>query len=320
MIMAEDIERECTGRWLGIFSHFGISVPLPPGQHGFCPICSNGDSDSDRFRLDRDTTRGSWFCNQCEPRAGYGTHLVQHYFGLDFPSTLKKIGEIVGMVEKEDIKEPIDDILLRKKNLNKLWTSSSKLSGSDPVSIYLHSRKMNLTPDNVRYCPKCYESDSKTELPAMVAMVMNKAGKPISMHRTYLCDEGKADIKSPKKMMPGLENLSGGAIRLFQPGEMFENDSIGVAEGIETAISASQMFMVATWACISNTVLESFDPPEGIKKVVIFADNDANYIGQASAYLLAKKLYSKDLIVSVVVPNLPDFNDELSEGMATEIR
>ena len=156
---------------------------------------------------------------------------------------------------------------------------------------------------------------TKTDMPAMVSRISNKDGKPISIHRTYLGDTGKADIKSPKKMMPGTEHLNGGAVRLFNPGGMFEKDSLGVAEGIETAISAAQLFMVATWACLSNIILENFEPPPKIKKIVIFGDNDANYIGQASAYILAKRLFQKDLVVSVVFPNMPDFNDELCEGV-----
>jgi len=303
------LKAECSGKWLGIYSSLGIDVGN--GKHKECPHCGG----TDRFRYDDKFGHGNYFCNGCD--AGDGFSLVGKVLGLEFKDVIKKIGGIVGMVDEDRvIEKPMVD---PKIALTKVWKSSTPLTGSDPVSLYLHSRKLNLTPLNVLYCPNCYESDTKTEMPAMVARIFNKSGKPVSIHRTYLNGTGKADIKSPKKMMPGTEHLGGGAVRLFEPGGMFEKDSIGVAEGIETAISAAQMFMVATWACLSTTLLETFEPPDGIRKIVIFSDNDANYAGQKAAYTLAQRLYNRDLVVDVVMPNLSDFNDELMEGMLREI-
>ena len=142
----------------------------------------------------------------------------------------------------------------------------------------------------------------------MVALVSGQDGKGVTLHRTYLNGTKKADLESPKKLMPHGGNMKGAAIRLFKP-----TDVLGVAEGIETACAATQMFDIPTWACVSSTILESFEPPDNVRKVVIFADNDNNYVGQSAAYRLAKKLYGKpfDRIVDVQIPTLKDFNDEL---------
>jgi putative DNA primase/helicase len=196
----------------------------------------------------------------------------------------------------------------KKESLNKLWKSSKKLYGSDPVSKYLHTRGLVLTPDYVRFCPECYESETKTKMPAMVAMMVGQDGKPLTIHRTYLNGNGKADIKSPKKLMPGVSNLVGGAIRLFKP----EESTIGIAEGIETAIAATQLSSIPCWAAISSSMLKGFIPPDGIRKVVVFADNDASFTGQAAAYHLANRMYVSGLVAEVLIPEIgKDFNDYL---------
>jgi putative DNA primase/helicase len=162
--------------------------------------------------------------------------------------------------------------------------------------------------DDVRFCPGCWESETKANMPAMVARVRNPAGKPVSIHRTYLNGDRKADISAPKKLMPAAESLTGCAIRLFDV-----KDHVGVCEGLETAIAATQLFGVPTWACISSTILEKFTPPDGIRQVTIFGDNDANFAGQAAAYQLAKKLFAKDYLVDVKIPPPGDWADMMMD-------
>jgi putative DNA primase/helicase len=250
---------------------------------------------------------GGHICNQCGGGDGFG--LIQKVTGLSFPETIKKVSEIIGFVEMDNVKEkPKTD---PKEALNKVWNASTKLTGSDPVSKYLHSRKLVLTPDNVRYCPKCWESDTKKELPAMVARVQNKEGKPISLHRTYLNGTGKADIPSPKKTMTPTEPLPGAAVRLFMPGGLFDAETLGVAEGIETAIAAAQLYSIATWSVLSTAIMEKFDPPAEFNKIMIFADNDYNFSGAVAAYNLAKRLYLSGLLVEVIMPPPGDMNDAL---------
>lgn len=302
MIDIEHIKAESTGRWPGILDSLGVEM-RHDGKHSPCPICPGG---KDRFRFDDKDGQGTYICNQCG--AGDGWSLLQKVSGMSFVESVKKVSEIIGVVEMKPVsqKPTIDP----SKALNDLWKSSLPLKGSDPVCCYLHSRGLVLQPDDVRYCPTCYESDTKKEFPAMVAMFKNKNGEAVTLHRTYLGNKCKADIASPKKIMPGKEKLNGGAVRLFPP----KDNKIGIAEGIETAIACNQGFDVPTWAALTSVLLESFEPPKGIREVVVFGDADANFTGHKSAYILANKLYLRDYLVSVVIPKEGDWADELNRG------
>ena len=148
---------------------------------------------------------------------------------------------------------------------------------------------------------------------------------PICIHRTYLETTlpRKAAIAEPKKFMPGTEPLAGSAIRLFQPGVgEYPNDILGIAEGIETAISATQLFKVATWAVGNTALMEKWLPPEDMKQVIIFADNDSGFGGQKSAMILANRLQKMHILVIVKIPEKADtdYNDVLIEQFTAKKR
>ena len=299
MVDINQFKNQTRGKWLSIFDSCGIEIP-ENGKHGPCPIESAG---KDRFRCDNKDGSGSWFCNNCG--SGDGISLVRQCLGLRFPDTIAKISQITGIPDNTQQKQDYDP----RESLQKLWNASKPLTGSDPVLKYLHGRGIVLTPNNVRYCPECWESDTKKKYPAMIAKFSGIDGNPVSLHRTYLDGKQKADIKSPKKLMKGMSPLSGGAIRLFP-----FTGVLGVAEGIETAISAKQLTDIPCWAAVSSTLLKSFSPPGGVKKIVIFGDADANCAGQMAAYSLANRLYNKDFVIDVQFPDIgKDFNDCLRE-------
>jgi putative DNA primase/helicase len=126
--------------------------------------------------------------------------------------------------------------------------------------------------------------------PAMLAPVVGPDGELRSVHRTYL---GTVPGKRKKLLSPV---GAGAAVRLFEP-----TDQLGIAEGIETAIAAHELFGVPTWATISASIMEGFDPPAGVRRLVIFGDNDSKFGGQKSAYTLAHRLH-RELAIEVKIP------------------
>ena len=130
----------------------------------------------------------------------------------------------------------------------------------------------------------------------MIAAIQNKDGKMSAIHRTYLTNGKKAEVEQPKKAIGPI--TPGCAIRLYEI-----TDTLGVAEGIETAIAAHQLFELPVWSLISAGQMEKFDWPETVKKMIIFADNDLSFTGQKAAFTLAYRAKSKGLRVRVEIPD-----------------
>ena len=94
---------------------------------------------------------------------------------------------------------------------------------------------------------------------------------------------------------------SSGAVRLYEPDE-----ELGIAEGIETALAVHELYRLPVWASLTANGIKSFVPPRGLLRLHVFADNDANYVGQAAAYDLAHRLNRDGLTVEVHVPPVAD--------------
>ena len=109
-------------------------------------------------------------------------------------------------------------------------------------------------------------------------------------------------------MLPAVDTIKGGAVRLFDP----MDGKLGVGEGVETCLAVRELFNLPTWATLSDNGLMAFDPPAGVNVLHIFGDNDANYVGQAAAFALAKKAHAlaqrqgRPLKVEVWIPDNAD--------------
>ena len=140
----------------------------------------------------------------------------------------------------------------------------------------------------------------------MIAMVTGPDGAPSTLHRTYLTNDGrKAPVIEPRRLMPGII-AKGAAVRLGPTGDL-----LGIAEGIETALSATALFGVPCWAAVSAGMLAAWQPPPQARRIIIFGDNDPSYAGQAAAYALARRLGTRQRVVEVQIPHKvgTDWND-----------
>ncbi len=301
MLNSLPVKDRAQGRWSSILPALGIGESYLTGKHGPCPLCGG----KDRWRWDTLEGRGTWICSHCG--AGDGIALVMQKYRWEFREAAKQIETVIGSAPADAPKRERSD-RDKRDAMNRLWRISKAVETNDPAGRFL-IRRVGLTSfpsclrtaDNVRY-----QSDCPSFHPAMIAMVTGPDGAPSILHRTYLTVDGrKAPVIEPRRLMPGTL-AKGAAIRLAPAA-----DALGIAEGIETALSASVLFGVPCWAAVSAGMLAAWQPPAEAKRIIIFGDNDANYVGQAAAYGLAGRLGSDDHVVEVQIPaNVgADWND-----------
>lgn len=303
------------GKWHGILPQFGVDARFLRKQHGPCPMCGG----KDRFIFDDKQGRGTYHCNQCG--AGSGLQLISHIKGWDMTQVVKEVGRMVGSVEAREPEQELTD-QQKKDALNKTWTGAQAVREGDPAHTYLTNRVGHFTTSSVlRYHPDLWHPDERKTYPALIAKVTDYDNKPVSIHRTFLDHSGnKAKIQKSKMVMSSTIP-EGSAIRLMPYDHM-----LGIAEGIETALSAANIFGIPVWAAISASIMVKWKPPKNVERLVIFGDNDANFVGQISAFKLAfnlKKEYGDLMDIAVAIPNIrgADWNDVVTiNGLDTAIK
>jgi len=290
-----EIADQCRNRWRSILPMFGVDPAVLTGKHSPCPVCEGRD----RFRFDDKDGRGTFFCNQCG--AGDGVKLAMRVSGKSFSEMAQEIRERLG--ETSESRAPAAmGAVDAKRRASALWGSAVPIFG-DEAERYLKGRGLpGPYPTALRYCPSARVSEhpTKSVLPAMLALVSDAAGNPINVHRTYLEHGGKARMDAPRKMMSGTVP-EGSAIRLSP-----HTGRLGVAEGIETALSVTTRLKIPCWSLIDAGKMERWVIPPDVTELHIFGDNDTNYVGQAAAYVLARRaraLKGGPSLVTVHIPN-----------------
>lgn len=273
-------------KWRSTLTLLGIDPRSLTGKHAACPLCGG----KDRFRFDDKDAKGTWICSKCG--AGTGFKLIMKLKGIEYGDALKMVKSTSGNAVAAEVKPPLT-VERQKDLLRQLWRQSSPVESGDITDRYLTSRGIGIRSAALRTTPEM-----------MLALVSDGSGKPATLHRTYLPGKNR-------KLMPGAlpDNV---AIRL-----MPFTDTLGIAEGIETALSAAQLFQVPVWSSICAGMMEKWHPPQGVKKVVIFGDNDESFTGQKAAYSLAFRLKTAGLQVDVKIPAVTgDWNDVLRKHSA----
>lgn len=306
----EPLRDRVLGRWHGILTALGVPGKALVNRHGPCPVCGG----KDRFRFDDKGGRGTWICSRCG--AGDGIELVKRFLNVDFKEAARLIEQHVGTapVTRNNHGPWLGTDEQKRSGIIGLWNRSKPITPDDLAGRYLHDRtRVTSFPRCLRYTPdeRYIEPGSRPSWhPVLVAKVdpsdaAAAQGERAALHRTYLDQYGgKAQVAEPRKMLGTMP--TGAAVRLME-----HEDALGIAEGIETALSASALFKVPCWAALTAGLLEAWSPPPSVTTVFIFGDNDHSSTGQAAAFNLARRLKTKGLTVSVEIPQITgcDWND-----------
>lgn len=292
------VER-AVGRWRGILTLNGVDDNFLRGKHCPCPICGG----KDRFRFDDKQGSGSWFCTHCG--AGYGMSLLMKLKGWPFKQAADVVDGLVGRVPREVYRQRIAPPEERRVVIwRRGWDGSRALGEDTNGRRYLESRGIRF--NRVRDLRESTRGN-------LLALVRDWKDEPCQLQCTFLVGGCKAD-RERVRMFVKLPFPEGAAVRLFPVA-----NTLGIAEGVETALSAAQIFEIPVWAALNTSLLRRWTPPEGVRHVYIFGDNDRNYAGQAAAYYLAQRLAMDqrlDVSVSVHIPVQEgfDWNDILQRG------
>lgn len=197
----------------------------------------------------------------------------------------------------------------------KLWETSQPLELT-PAETYLRRiRKVDpLLTRALRFNPRTWHGPTRQNLPAMIAQVENSSGFAVS--RTYLRPDGtgKADLAGHEQRL-----MLGSAARGHVPLKI-GNDTLYVAEGIETALSFPLLYMPAAaslWATLSAANMRSLRLPQKPGQLVIAADGDE--AGRAAGDALTRRAVSVGWAVEMMqAPDGYDWNDVLVKQSAVE--
>jgi len=288
-MMNDKAEDLAYGRWPDVLEHAGIASSHFNGKHGPCPICGG----KDRFRWAK-KHGGTWVCSQCtEDKYANGFKMLMLYHGWTFREAADFIrayfqgsaarGVTRAPVQKEG---PAADNDRSLRRMCAIWEATREMTEGDPAHRYLCKRVpgLNFMPRYIRFHPALdYWAPPQTDggrpqlvgkFPAMVARCFDPSGRFVQLHKTYLTEDGqKANVPVAKKTDKGI-GVNGFAVPILP----VKGDTLGFAEGIESAVAGAMFREIPVWPCLNGPSMAAFDLPaslmQQVRHVVIFEDHD----------------------------------------------
>ena len=206
------------------------------------------------------------------------------------------------------------DDLKRSSSALAIWRAASPVVGT-LADKYLHVRGIKGPfPPSLRFhsCLRYRDQDGSGAkfLPGMISAIQWPDRKIGAIQRTFLDPRGdrKGQVPRPRKT---LGPFNGGALRLGPAGH-----EIGIAEGLETGLSAMQLFEVPVW-CACGARLAAINLPATVSTVHVFADNGDPGHEAAERAATRHTQEGRRAVLRYPPPEFGDWNDVLcAEALA----
>ena len=209
-------------------------------------------------------------------------------------------------VEMPDVKSKRDMGALAVR----LWKASVPIAGT-LAEEYLLARGLSPPYSKaLRFNPATILGSGPTKriMPAMIAAAENDMGVT-AVQRTFLDPDDVLRKPIPKpKVSLGL--IGTAAIRLAPA-----TDELGLAEGIEDALSAMEWFGTPTWALGGVERLAFVAIPERVRRVIVYADR-----GRAAERLLEKARDHLTANGRELIPRLPQHHDDWNDAWRARLQ
>jgi len=216
----------------------------------------------------------------------------------------------------------LGDDRLSAARARRLWDTALPAHCS-PVQDYLQGRAITTLSSALRFHPRTPLGKGRAVVlrPAMLAAV-SRDRRLLAVQRHFL-DVGRhslaADIANPRRT---LGRPLDGAVALQPAGPV-----LGLAEGVETAMSASLLLGIPVWATLGNERLAAVAVPPMVEHLVLLPDLDR--AGRLAAERGIAAYGAVGLVVEILWPwgGRNDWNDvlrargeEVGEGAATGLK
>jgi putative DNA primase/helicase len=150
-----------------------------------------------------------------------------------------------------------------------IWDEARPITGG-PAARYLLSRGLATFPASLRYHPRTPFGRGRTARyrPAIVAAVAEPR-RFTGLQRLFIEPDGSSlatDLEKPKW---GLARPLGGAVQLAPAGPV-----LGLAEGVETAMSAAFLLGIPVWAALGGERLHQILIPSVVRRLILLPDSD----------------------------------------------
>ncbi len=287
--------------------HVSRRVKLSPGKGDRFGICPFHREKSGSFSVN--DAKGFYHCFGC---GAHGDILDwwMRVEGISFEEATARLRRKSGAAStprERDGKSSSRDLETARKQADALsiWRAARPIAGTIAETYLRQARRIGVAlPDCLRFHPRLAVGPRELgDAPAMVAAVTDLAGELVAVQRTFLLPDGsgKAAIERPKR---ALGPVGLGAVRLAPAAAI-----VGVAEGIETGLSAMELFCVPVW-CALGSNLARIELPAFVRNVAIFADRGE--AGERAAAVAARAFHEQRRKVAVrYAAQGKDFNDEL---------